>query len=298
MDVYAIVTEKIVNLLEQGIVPWRRPWSATGLPRNLVSKKAYRGVNLFLLSATKYVSPFWLSMKQANELGGSVRKGEHSQMVVFWKVDQIANAGTEAGPDSDETDEKSRRRFVLRYYRVFNLEQCELPQAVLDKLPKIETHQHDPIEAAERIIAGIPNPPEIQYAGSQAFYSPTTDRITLPPRELFTSTQEIYACLFHEESHAAGAPKRLNRKSITEAAPFGSPTYSFEELVAECSAAYLCAEAGISPAVLDNQAAYIQGWLVKLRSDKRLLITAAAQAQRAADYILKVHVVSESLAEE
>ena len=152
-----------------------------------------------------------------------MRKGEHSQIVVFWKVDQIANAGTETGPESDEADEKSRRRFVLRYYRLFNLEQCELPQAVLDKLPKIETHQHDPIEAAERIIAGMPNPPEIQYAGSKAFYSPTTDRITLPPRELFTSTEEIYACLFHEESHAAGAPKRLNRKSITEAAPFGSP---------------------------------------------------------------------------
>ena len=89
MDTYAIVTEKIINLLEQGIVPWRRPWSATGLPRNVVSKKPYRGINLFLLSATKYVSPFWLTMKQANELGGSVRKGEHSQIVVFWKVDQI-----------------------------------------------------------------------------------------------------------------------------------------------------------------------------------------------------------------
>ena len=114
MDVYAIVTEKIVNLLEQGIVPWRRPWSATGLPRNLISKKPYRGVNLFLLSATNYISPFWLTMKQANELGGSVRKGEHSQTVVFWKVDQIANAGTETGTESDEADEKSRRRFVLR----------------------------------------------------------------------------------------------------------------------------------------------------------------------------------------
>jgi antirestriction protein ArdC len=88
--------------------------------------------------------------RQANELGGSVRKGEHSQIVVFWKVDQIANAGTETGAESDETDE-GRRRFVLRYYRLFNLEQCELPQAVLDKLPKIETHQHDPIEAAERL---------------------------------------------------------------------------------------------------------------------------------------------------
>ena len=198
MDTYAIVTEKIINLLEQGIVPWRRPWSATGLPRNLLSKKPYRGVNLFLLSATKYVSPFWLTMKQANQLGGSVRKGEHSQIVVFWKVDQIPNADSESDSQEHEADEKTRRRFVLRYYRLFNLEQCELPQAVLDKLPKIETHQHDPIDAAERIIAGMPNPPEIQYAGSKAFYSPITDRITLPPRELFTSAEEFYATALHE----------------------------------------------------------------------------------------------------
>jgi antirestriction protein ArdC len=132
---------------------------------------------------------------------------------------------------------------------------------VLDKLPKIETHQHDPIEAAEQIISGMPNPPEIPYAGSKAFYSPITDRITLPPRELFTSTEEIYASLFHELAHSSGSAKRLDRKSISEAAPCGSPVYSFEELIAECSAAYLCAEAGISPAVLENQAAYIQaGW--------------------------------------
>jgi antirestriction protein ArdC len=286
MDTYAIVTEKIINLLEQGIVPWRRPWASTGLPRNLVSKKPYRGVNLFLLSATKYVSSLWLTMKQANELGGSVRKGEHSQIVVFWKVDQIPNTETESDTENGEADEKNRRRFVLRYYRLFNLEQCELPQAVIDKLPKIETHQHDPIEAAERIVAGMPNPPEILYAGSKAFYSPITDRITLPPRELFISAEEHFATLAHEMAHAAGAPKRLNRKSITEAAPFGSPTYSFEELVAECSAAYLCAEAGISPAVLENQAAYIHGWVERLRTDKRMVVIAAAQAQKAADYIL------------
>ena len=292
MDTYAIVTEKIINLLEQGIVPWRRPWSATGLPRNLVSKKPYRGVNLFLLSATKYVSPFWLTMKQANELGGSVRKGEHSQIVVFWKVDQIANAESETDSEEHNTDDKARRRFVLRYYRLFNREQCELPQAVLNKLPQIQTQEHDPIDAAERIIAGMPNPPDIQYAGSQAFYSPTTDRITLPPRELFASTEEIYASLFHEIGHAAGAPKRLNRASIAEAVPFGSPTYSFEELVAEMSAAFLCAEAGISTAVISNQAAYIQGWLAKLRSNKRLVIMAAAQAQKAADFILNRSALS------
>jgi antirestriction protein ArdC len=190
--------------------------------------------------------------------GKIVRKGEHSQTVVFWKIDQLAHGKIEADSEEHESDDKTRRRFVLRYYRLFNLEQCDLPQAVLDKLPKIEMHQHDPIEAAERIIAGMPNPPEIQYAGSQAFYSSITDRITLPPRELFASTEEIYACLFHEASHASGSPKRLNRKSITEAAPFGSPVYSFEELIAECSAAYLCAEAGISPAVLENQTAYFK----------------------------------------
>ena len=281
MNTYEIVTEKIINLLESGIVPWRKPWTSTGLPRNLVSKKPYKGVNYFLLSATKYVSPFWLTYRQARELDGHVRKGEESTIVIFWKAEDVKQ-----GLEVEETDAKHRRRFLLRFYRVFNLEQCELPQAVLDKLPKIETHQHDRIEAAERIIAGIPNPPEIDYAGSKAFYSPITDRITLPPRELFSSAEEFYATLNHEESHAVGHPKRLNRKSITEAAPFGSPTYSFEEIVAEMSAAYLCAEAGISPAVIDNEAAYIQGWLKKIHSEKRLVVIAAAQAQRAADYIL------------
>ena len=284
MDVYAIVTEKIINLLEQGVVPWRRPWTSTGLPRNLVTKKPYRGINHFLLSASKYVSPFWLTMRQANQLGGCVRKGEESTIVVFWKVENAEKSSEEIEPE--ESRDKNRRRFLLRYYRIFNLEQCELPQAVLDKLPKIEMHEHDPIEAAERIIAGMPNPPEIQYAGSKAFYSPFTDRITLPPRELFSNAEEFYATLNHEESHAVGHPKRLNRKSITEAAPFGSPTYCFEEIVAEMSAAYLCAEAGISPAVIDNEAAYIQGWLAKIRSEKRLVVIASAQAQKAADFIL------------
>ena len=284
MDIYAIVTEKIINLLEQGIVPWRRPWTSTGLPRNLVSKKPYNGINYFLLSASKYVSPFWLTYRQTTELGGHVRKGEESTIVIFWKVEDLKQSGE--GRDTQESNENNRRRFLLRYYRLFNLEQCELPQAVLDKLPKIETHEHNPIEAAGRIIAGMPNPPEIQYAGSKAFYSSVTDRITLPPRELFISAEEQIATTYHEVSHATGHPKRLNRKSITEAAPFGSPTYSFEEMIAEMSAAYLCAEAGISPAVLENQAAYIAGWLKKLRNDRKLLVHAAAQAQRAADYVL------------
>src|SRR5487761_1640445 len=196
MDVYQIITDRIINLLESGVVPWRRPWSSTGLPRNLVSKKPYRGINYFLLSASKYVSPFWLTYRQASELGGHVRKSDGSTVVVFWKVEDLKQSSDVF--DTEENHEKNRRRFLLRYYRVFNLEQCELPQAVLDKLPKIESHPHDPIAAAEQIIAGMPNPPEIQYAGSNAFYSSSTDRITSPPRELFSTIEEFYATLTHE----------------------------------------------------------------------------------------------------
>jgi antirestriction protein ArdC len=284
MDIYAMVTDKIIKLLENGVVPWRRPWTSTGLPRNLVSKKPYRGVNVFLLSASKYVSPYWLTMRQANELGGHIRKGEESTAIVFWKIDDVKQSTED--PEAEETEQKTRHRFLLRFYRVWNLEQCELPQSVLDKLPKIETHQHDPIEAVEKIVTGMPNPPEIVRGGSKAFYSPITDRITLPPRKLFISAEEEACTTLHECSHAAGASKRLNRESITEAAPFGSPTYSLEELVAELSAAYLCAEAGISNAVIANQAAYVAGWLKALRDNRKLLIHAAAQAQHAADYIL------------
>ena len=201
MNTYEIVTERIISLLEQGVIPWRRPWSAVGAPCNLASKKIYRGVNFFLLSATKYVSPYWLTLKQANELGGSVRKGEHGEIVVFWRVDEAENADVESA--EQENDKRNRRRFVLRFYRVWNLEQCSLPQAVIDKLPKGERYQHDPIEAAERLMANMPNPPEIEFAGSKAFYNPALDRITLPPRELFTSAEEFYATWNHEIGTAA-----------------------------------------------------------------------------------------------
>jgi antirestriction protein ArdC len=284
MDVYAIVTEKIISLLESGVVPWRRPWTSTGLPRNLITKKPYRGINHFLLSASKFVSPFWLTMRQANQLGGSIRKGEESTIVVFWKVDDTGQSSEEI--ESEESEHKNNRRFLLRYYRIFNLEQCEMPPAILGKLPKIETHQHEPITACAEIIGCMPNAPEIVHGGSKAFYSPMTDRVTLPALELFTSAEEYYATAFHELVHSVGHQKRLARESILEAAPFGSAVYSKEELIAEMGAAYLCATSGISPAVIENQAAYIAGWLKKLRDDRRLAVHAAAQAQKAADYVL------------
>jgi antirestriction protein ArdC len=248
-----------------------------------VSTKPYRGINHFLLSATKYISPLWLTMRQANELGGSILAGEKSTLVVYWKVEDRSG---DAEGEAVETEGIRGRRILLRYYRVWNLDQCELPQTTRDKLPKIDTYSHDPIDAAERIIAEMPDPPEIQHGGSKAFYSPTTDKINLPPRELFVSAEEYYATALHELVHSSGSQKRLAREGICDAVPFGSAVYSKEEMTAEMGAAYLCAEAGISPAVIPNQAAYIAGWLKKLRDDRRIVIHAAAHAQRAADFIL------------
>jgi antirestriction protein ArdC len=230
-----------------------------------------------------FVSPFWLTMRQANQLGGCVRKSEESSIVVFWKIEDSPK-NTEP-LDSDETSHKNHPRFLLRYFRVFNLEQRELPQAVMTRIPKVETYDHEPIAACAELMGCMTSAPEIVHAGSKAFYSVTTDRVTLPSPQLFSSPEEYYATGFHELIHSTGHEKRLARASILEAAPFGSLTYSAEELVAEIGAAYLCAESGISPAVIENQAAYVSGWLKKLRDDRRLLIRAATQAQRAADYV-------------
>jgi antirestriction protein ArdC len=162
--------------------------------------------------------------------------------VVFWRiyVDGVEVKAGEPEPEAQEAEGRGRRRFVLRYYSAFNTEQCELPASVTEKLALPEQRQLDPIEACEKILAGMRNPPEIIHAGDKAFYSPVTDRVTMPQRGLFESAEEYWATFWHEcGGHATGHPKRLNRDSIKETAPFGSETYSIEECVAEMAAAYL-----------------------------------------------------------
>ncbi len=291
MDVYQVITNRLIEKLEAGCVPWRKPWRSIGAPRNLVSKKFYRGINVWLLTVQGYTSPYWATIRQINELGGAVRKGEKATPVVFWRiyVDGVELKAGEPEPEAQEAEEHGKRRFVLRYFSVFNTEQCNLPASVADKLALPEQRKHDPIEACEKILAGMPNAPEIVHAGDKAFYSPVTDRVTMPPRGLFESAGEYWATLWHEcGGHATGHPKRLNRDSIKEAAPFGSATYSLEECIAEMAAAYLCGIAGIENRTIDNSAAYLAGWLARLRNDRKFIIHAAAQAQRACDYVLNV----------
>ena len=269
---YEVVTESIIKQLESGVAPWRKPWR-TEMPANLASKKEYRGINVFLLASLGYGSRYWLTYRQAQTLGGSVRKGEHGSKVVFWKIDEYRKEDKETG----ETE--NRKSILLRYYTVFNLEQCE---GIKSPEP---TRVIAPLEQCETIVNSMPNPPGFEQ-DSRAFYRPSTDTVGVPARSAFDSAEEFYSTLFHELTHSTGHPLRVGREGIMEHNPFGSEDYSKEELVAEMGAAMLCGMAGIQSRTLDNSASYLQSWINRLRSDSRLIVSAASQAQKAADYIL------------
>jgi antirestriction protein ArdC len=269
---YERITERIVGLLEQGTVPWHKPWQVTtGLPRNLVTKKPYRGVNPFVLMAMGYESPHWLTFRQAIQLGGTVKKGEKACPVVFWKQMEV----------TDKESGEVEKMPLLRMYYVFNVAQCE----GLKNIPAEDTSYFAVTEAAE-IVAGMPQPPAVKHGMSHAYYSPSNDIVGMPERKRFDTGDAYHATLFHELVHAPDHEKRLKRLSIMERNGFGSDPYCKEELIAELGSAFLCGQAGIMERTIDNSAAYLEGWLKQLQQDKTLIVYAAAQAQKAADFIL------------
>ena len=287
VDVYSIITDRIISLLEAGTVPWQKPWTgirnADGsavMPANFVSKKAYRGVNVFLLSAVRFTCPYWLTYRQASELGGNVKKGEKGFPVVFWKRLIV----------EDKVTKERKVISMLRYYTVFNIEQCEgISWEKPAPIPAPETPSFNPIEECVRIVDAMPAKPDIRHLGNRACYSPFLDIVQMPVAESFEKPEAYYSTLFHELTHATGHKSRLDRKGIsTELAGFGSETYSKEELVAEMGASFLCGFAGIVNSTIDNSAAYIASWLRKLKDDRKLVVFAAAQAQRASDFILGI----------
>ena len=284
-SVFDAVTERIIALLEEGTAPWRADWvRAANKPVSLSTGKPYRGINRFLLSMISqmvgYSSPHWLTFNQVRERGGTVRKGEKGCPCFFWKVYR-GNAGAS---DSEGVDSDDNKRFVARYYTVFNVGQCDGLDYPSPIVPDPATSGVTPIEKAEQIVSGYQGP-ALETSGLQPRYVPPTDTVVMPSREMFFNPEGYYAALFHELIHSTGIKGRLDRK-LDSPAPFGSPDYSREELVAELGASFLCTEAGIAPAVIENQAAYLAGWLQVLRADKRAIVVAAAQAEKAADYIL------------
>lgn len=271
-NVYEIITDRITALLDKGIIPWRKPWHPDDMPTSFDTGKPYRGINIWMLRGTQlaagYTSNYWITYKKAQERGAQVRKGEHGTPVVYWHW--------------IETDDDKFP--VLKYYTVFNVEQCEN----LD-YPKPEPRNHEPdIEAAQEIYNHMPNKPQVKIGGDRAYYSPTLDYIGMPPAETFDHMPEYYSVLFHEMTHSTGHASRLGRFDTRTHHNFGDQDYSKEELVAELGAAYLCATVGIEQDTLTNSTAYIQSWLGALENDKRMIVYAAAQAQKAADYILNV----------
>jgi antirestriction protein ArdC len=277
---YDIINRRIMELLEGGTVPWRKTWNAaSNSPKNMVSKKDYRGINVFLLACMPYSSPYWMTYKQVSDKGGHVRKGEKSTIVIFWKwLDK-----KDAGGDDADTVAVNGKIPMLRYYNVFNMEQVE----GIELPPATETiNTFTPIETAQQVIAGMPYRPEIKHGGNSASYSPMLDYVKLPVPEAFDSPEEYYSTAFHELSHATGHASRVGRKGILEPSYFGSHEYSKEELVAEMGTAFLCGHAGIEQGTIVNSVAYIRGWLKALKNDKMLLVHAAAQAQKSADFIL------------
>jgi antirestriction protein ArdC len=286
VDTYQRITNEVIQHLEKGEIVWRKGWSSAGLPKNIYSGNTYRGWNVFWLNfATilyQYKTPYFLTFKQATAAGGHIKKGEKGHLITYWAT---IKPGANKNTSDNETDDERTFR-VPKFFTVFNLDQTEgvnLPQAENQIKTEFET-----IQACEAIIEAMPQRPEIRHGGARAFYVPSHDYVQLPQRELFKSNAEYYSTAFHELAHATGHQSRLNREELVASDGFGNELYSKEELTAEFTAAFLTGICGIEQPVIENNAAYIQGWLRELKNDKRLLLKAATQAQQAADFVLNV----------
>ena len=271
MNIYEEITNRMISEMEQGIIPWQKPWMAAGSAISHTTGKPYSLLNQMLLGRPGEYATF----KQVQQEGGYVRKGEKASMVVFWKwIDQ----------EDEETGEVKQIPF-LRYYNVFHISQCE---GIVAKHMQTNLNPASADATAEAIIKGYVDREGVRMEhveGDRAFYRPSADTITLPLLKQFKETAEYYGTAFHEMVHSTGHTKRLNRLDAT--AFFGSESYSKEELIAEIGAAALVNHAGLETAKsFRNNAAYVQNWLTVLKNDKRFIVSAAGKAEKAVDLIL------------
>lgn len=267
----------VITQLENGLVPWRKPWNTAGfMPTSLTTNKEYRGINALILAICggEYERPLWVTYKQAQALGGNVRKGESSLPVVYW------SRFIKKAPDG----ETIKAGAFMKFYSVFNVAQCdgiEIPAQYDIKREPVET-----LPALADIVARYENAPEIYYKEQgRAYYDTIADSITLPPLSAFDSAEDHAYTLCHEMIHSTGHQSRLDRFSADEKpARFGDPDYAREELVADIGAQILLSENGISYD-MQNSASYIAGWLKALKNDPSLIMSASGKAQRAADRV-------------
>jgi antirestriction protein ArdC len=277
-DLYSEVSSRIIAELEAGAAPWIKPWSATAgqnVPQNAVTNRPYSGCNVVLLwmaQAAGYRTPRYLTFKQALELGGNVRKGEHGTKVYFVKQLQVREKGAE---DAAET----RLIPMMREYTVFNLDKCDnLPDSAKTGKPMRVRNPDTRDVLADGFLRATGA--DIREGHGEAYFVPSHDFISMPAFAGFKGADHFYNVAFHELTHWTGHKSRLDRDLKNR---FGSRDYAAEELVAELGAAFLCAEFGFDGDV--RNAGYIATWIELLKSDKRAFFTACSKASKAADYL-------------
>lgn len=278
MDVYSIVTDRIIQALEEGTVPWQKPWIGSGRAINYVSRKPYKGINTLLLDQPGE----YLTFKQCESLGGKVKKGEKSNMIVFFTFSERKEKGSNG-------EDKIISFPVLKYYNVFHITQCEGIESKLET-PSLNAN---PLTEGETIIDGYVSKSGVKFeptkGSDRAFYRPAEDRVVVPDISQYKILEEYYSTAFHELTHSTGHSSRLKRfgEKNDGIAAFGNDVYSKEELIAEIGSSMLMSIAGIErPETFQNSASYLQSWLDVLKGDKRLIVTAANAAQKAVDLIL------------
>ena len=282
-DVYSRVTDRIIADLEKGVRPWMKPWNAENAAGKITrplrhNGEAYSGINILMLWASSieqgFTSPFWMTFKQAQEFGAHVRKGEKGSLIVYANKITVKDANAEG-------EDESREIPYLKGYTVFNVDQIDgLPERYHVK-PEPRFTPVQRIEHAETFFASTRI--ETRYRGGRAYYALEPDYIQMPPIEAFQDAESFYATLAHETIHATRHGSRLDRDMGRKA--WGDEGYAREELVAELGAAFLCADLELTPEVREDHAAYIASWLEVLKGDKRAIFSAAAHAQRAADFL-------------
>jgi len=266
------VTDRILAEMQQGKLPWVQPWSGRGsnaMPRNAITKRAYSGANVVLLWLSPYASQDWITYKQAQELGGNVKKGEKGTHIIY--------ASQVKGKDKETQEDKSF--FMLKSYTVFNIEQCEGIDLNAQPVASINQDQRD--RGCDAFMASTGA--DIRHGEGRAYYRQAGDYIMLPPYEMFKSGVGYYETALHELVHWTGAEARCNRQFGKR---FGDRAYAAEELVAELGAAFMCAEFGYD--AMTQHAAYIQNWIELLKDDPKAFITAASKASQAVEYLREV----------
>jgi antirestriction protein ArdC len=291
LDIAQTITDKIISELEKGSTPWVKPWKRLrgtpghGMPYNPVSGTIYSGMNHIWLSMMQgaYPSPYWLTLKHANQIGGHVKANEKGTPIVAFKIvrkETLVNGKKETSAYP-----------MIRHHYVYNVAQCE--DITIPAMPVEPEPTFNPDSSVMALVDKLGLENGLTHGGDSAFYSPTRDFISMPAMAAFNSANGYHATLLHESVHATGHKSRLDRDFSKR---FGDESYAFEELVAELGSAMLCAHCGIDGEMQANHVAYIANWLTVLKNDKKAILTASAKAQQALDFLTKAKQVDEALA--